>query len=107
MNDRILGLLGIARRASKVSLGHDAAMDAVHNGSAWICLTASDASERLKHEFTETCAKTGGRTNIILTEYTMDEIGMCQGAKKTAVMTVNDKGLALKIKDLFGRETDI
>lgn len=100
MNDRVLGLLGIARRASKVSLGHDAVLSSIRDGSAYLCLMASDASDRLKNEFVSHCEKTNGKTTIIMTEYTMNEIGMCQGAKMTAVMSVNDGGFAQKITEL-------
>ena len=42
MNDRALGLLGIARRASALSLGHDAALSSVKEGRASVCILASD-----------------------------------------------------------------
>lgn len=51
MNDRALGLLGIARRASALSLGHDAALSSVKKRRASVCILASDSSERLKDEF--------------------------------------------------------
>ncbi|HAQ29218.1 MAG TPA: 50S ribosomal protein L7ae, partial [Ruminococcaceae bacterium] len=41
MNDRTLGLLGIARRASALSLGHDAALSSVKEGKASVCILAS------------------------------------------------------------------
>ena len=45
MNDRALGLLGIARRASALSLGHDAALSSVKEGRASVCILASDSSD--------------------------------------------------------------
>ena len=51
MDDKALGLLGIARRAGRLSLGHDAAKGAVLAGRARLCLISADASDRLEREF--------------------------------------------------------
>ena len=50
-NEKILSLLGLARRAGRVSLGHDAAIGSVVKNKAKLCVLSSDASERLKNEF--------------------------------------------------------
>lgn len=101
MNDRALGLLGIARRASALSLGHDAALSSVKEGKACVCILASDSSERLKDEFISLCEKTGGKTPAITLGCTMNDLGRCLGAKMTAVLTVNDGGFARKITELI------
>lgn len=41
MDDKALGLLGIARRAGRLSLGHDAAKGAVLAGRARLCLISA------------------------------------------------------------------
>lgn len=101
MENKVSGILGIARRASKLSLGHDAAETAIKDFKAKLCLVAVDASDRLKEEFTHICENTNGRTPLIITAYTMDEIGMCLGSKKTAVLTVDDLGFAQKTENLI------
>lgn len=101
MNNKVSGILGIARRASKLSLGHDASQASIKEYKARLCITASDASDRLKEEFRLLCNNTNGKTSLIITNYTMDEIGMCLGSKKTAVLTVDDLGFAQKIENLI------
>lgn len=101
MNNKVSGMLGIARRASKLSMGHDASDEAIKQYKARLCIVAKDASDRLKEEFTYLCDNTNRKTSIIVTDYTMDEIGMCLGSKKTAVLTVNDLGFAQKIENLI------
>lgn len=101
MNDRALGLLGIARRASALSLGHDAALSSVKKGKASVCILASDSSERLKDEFISLCEKTDGKTPALTLGCTMNDLGRCLGAKMTAVLTVNDGGFARKITELI------
>ncbi|MCI6400601.1 MAG: ribosomal L7Ae/L30e/S12e/Gadd45 family protein [Oscillospiraceae bacterium] len=95
MDDRALGLLGIARRAGRLSLGHDAAKGAVLAGKARLCLISADASERLEREFTR---MTQGKKTIPLrrVRYTMEEFHRAIGAR-TGVLTVDDGGFAEKL----------
>ena len=86
MENKALGLLGLARRAGKLCLGHDAVKAAVQNGTACLCLLSSDASERLCAEIKRTTEQYGNRT------------------KKTAVLAVLDRGFAEKITELIWRE---
>lgn len=102
MTDRTLNMLGMARRANKVSLGHDATLDSLKNGEAKLILTSSDASERLCEEFGSAC-KNG--TAYLRLKYTMNETGASMGAKTTAVLSINDKGFADRIQELI-REDD-
>ena len=98
MNDRTLNMLGMARRANRVSLGHDAALDSLKKGEAQLILTSSDASARLCEEFSSACHN---GTKYLQLKYTMNETGACMGAKTTAVLSVNDKGLADRIQELL------
>lgn len=103
-DSKLNGLLGLARRAGKVSLGHDAALTAVKQHSAHLCLAASDASERLYTEFARAVQAFSGDIPLIKSDYTMAEFGLCLGAKTTAVLTVDDAGFAARILQLIGRE---
>lgn len=98
------GLLGLARRAGKISLGHDAALTAVKQHSAHLCLVASDASERLYTEFARAVQAFGGNVPLIKSDYTMAQFGQVLGTKTTAVLTVDDRGFAARIAELIGRE---
>lgn len=95
MNDRALGLLGIARRAGRLSLGHDAAKGAVLTGKARLCLLSSDASERLEREFTRMTREKKG-VPLKRTRYTMEQIHRAVGAR-AGVLTVDDDGFAEKL----------
>ena len=96
-------MLGMARRANRVSLGHDAALDSLKSGNARLILVSGDASERLCGEFENACAENG--TPFEKLKYNMNETGASMGAKTTAVLSVNDEGFAAKIKELI-REDD-
>ncbi len=99
MNDKTLGMLGMARRANSVSLGHDAALESLKKGGAVLILTASDASKRLCDEFERLCGEKG--VGYIRTGYTMAQTGACMGAKTTAVLSVNNIGFADRIAELI------
>lgn len=103
-DNKVNGMLGLARRAGKISLGHDAAITAVKARKAKLCLIAADASERLYTEFARAVQTFGGNIPLIKSDYTMAEFGMCLGTKTTAVLTVDDQGFATRISELIGRE---
>lgn len=98
--DKLTGLLGLARRAGKLSLGHDAVLDSMKAGSAELCLLSSDASGRLYKELVRASENlTQAHVPIYVTDYTMDGFGRALGAKKTAVLSVNDRGFAKRITE--------
>ena len=92
-NDKALSMLGICRRAGKLSCGHDAAQTAIKHGHARLCLLSSDASERLCEEFERSVP-------LIKTGYTMQEIGHATSLR-SAVLTVDDRGLASRIQTIL------
>jgi ribosomal protein L7Ae-like RNA K-turn-binding protein len=98
MNDKILNLMGIARRAGRLSLGNDAAVEALRKGNAKLVILASDLSPR-----TAGGIRFAAREEEIVTvkiKETMDEISMALG-KRTGVVAVNDAGFAKKMLTLI------
>lgn len=105
MNDKVLSLLGLCRKAGKISVGHDASIVSIKKGRAKICLLCTDISERTAKEFmraTENLAR--GKTQLIKTGYTMGEIGVATGLR-AGVLTIDDEGLAQKILQLLSNTT--
>ena len=91
MNDSALSLLGLCRKAGKLSLGHDACKAALNAGTASLCVICSDASERLKDEISSLSEKAGVR--IYDVSYSMLDIKNATSFK-AAVFTVDDEGFA-------------
>ncbi len=91
MNDSALNLLGLCRRAGRLSLGHDACKQAINSGKAKLCLICSDASERLSDEISG-LAKAHNKI-VYDVRYTMLDIKQALSFK-AAVFTVDDDGLA-------------
>ncbi len=97
MNDKLLSLLGIARRAGRLSLGFDAAVESMQKGKSQLLLLANDLSERTAGNITRTANQT--KTHLIVTDIPMAQLGHAIG-KITGIISVNDKGFAEKMKTL-------
>lgn len=94
MNDSALSLLGLCRKAGKMSMGHDACKLALNAGTAELCVICSDASERLDSEISFLAEKAG--TVMYDVDYTMFDIQSATGFK-AGVFTVDDAGFAKSI----------
>ncbi len=101
MNDKLLHLLGIARRAGRLSLGNDPAIESLRKGQTHLILLASDLSPRTAGGV-EFAANEEG-VAAVRTKATMDEISMALG-KRTGVVAVNDAGFAKKLLALCADE---
>lgn len=102
-NDKFLQMLGIAKRARLLSEGHDVCVDAIKKGKACMCLFASDASDRLVKEFETLLQNSKRDVPIKHLSYSMNDLNFAL-AYRAAVLTVNDEGIAKKLKTLNGEE---
>jgi ribosomal protein L7Ae-like RNA K-turn-binding protein len=95
MNEsKFSGLLGLCRKAGKLSIGHDESKSSVKNGKASICILASDSSDRLKEEFKALCEE--NKATVIEVPFSIEQFAFIIGSK-AAVITVNDDGLGKKL----------
>ena len=94
MKHRLLSMLGLARRARRLSLGFDAAREAARSGQAALLAAASDVSDKtwknLRYE-----AESAGVPAVRLLAG-MEELGRACG-KKAGVFAVTDEGFAKAI----------
>lgn len=98
MNEKLLSLLGIARRAGRLSLGFDAAADAMKNGKASLLLLAADLSARSAGSIAYIAEQAG--VPVTTTDATMEQLGNAIGKRQTGIISVNDSGFATKINTL-------
>ncbi len=90
MNDAFLSMLGLAMKAGRLSVGHDAAKLAIRASQAELCILTADASQRLREEMSGLFPK------CLNVSYTMDDIKKAIG-KRAGVVAVNDEGFAEKL----------
>lgn len=96
--DNILNFLGIARRAGKLSLGFDAAEEAVNKKKSKLLILACDVSERTRKSVEKISVK--GNVNTVFSEIPMERLGNAVG-KTVGIISVNDEGFAKRLAELF------
>ena len=95
-------MLGLARRAGKLSMGHDMAQHALFGHKAKLLIFCSDVSPRLVEENKKTIELHHFKVKVIKTDITIDEIYFGVGYK-AGCMTVNDENFAKKIISLLNQ----
>ena len=102
--NKVLSMLGLARRAGKLSMGHDTALSAVLDYKAQMIIFAGDTSERLRKEFEVLMQKKKISIPVFVLDITISEIHYSCGYK-AGVITVNDENFSKKIISLIQDET--
>ena len=103
MADKVLSLLGLARRAGKLEAGFDAAVSAVKAKKAFLLVAAADLSEKtvknLKYE--------GDRGGIptVRVKAGMEETGRACGVR-AGVLAVTEQGFAKALLQELEREKE-
>lgn len=92
--NRVLGLMGIATKAGKISFGTEAVKGAVLNKKAKLVIVAENASDRLKKECIQLCEKC---KIPIATFCTIEQISQAIGKQNKAVICIRDKNLSEEI----------
>lgn len=94
---KVLQLLGLARRARKVETGVDLALAAVRSGKAKLVFCASDAGKNTIKKMTDKCQSYAVMCSLDLTQIELsDAIG-----SKRSVVAVTDTGFSKKFMELL------
>ena len=92
MTDKVLGLLGLMRRAGAIAIGLDNTADAVREGKAQLLLLSRDAAEHARRK-----AKNLANGRSFMTAelpYTREELAASLGVSGCAAAAVTDLGFA-------------
>jgi len=100
MDDRLLSILGLCKRAGKLCWGHDTCVNALKSGTAKVFLLASDVSPRTKKDILKAANERNITIDLLETNYTMEQINAATGCF-TGILTTYDEGFAKKIAELF------
>lgn len=101
MTDRALSLLGLCRRAGKITIGCDAVIESVTSGQAQLVIFAADASGNTRKTVLSSVSESGIR--IIDLVYDKEKISASLG-RLCAVASINDAGFAKKLVKLLGED---
>lgn len=101
MNDRLLSLLGLCRRAGKITIGCDPVIESVKKGESRLVIFAENASDNTRKAVLNAVAPSGVR--VINLDYNKEDISVSLG-KLCAVASINDDGFAKKLLSLAGEK---
>lgn len=101
MNDRILGLLGLCRRAGKLTAGNDAVIDDVKNNRSKIVIITEDISKNTEKKMMLACHRLN--VKILKLNRSQQELSNAIG-KYCTVISVSDSGFAKKLFRLIQEE---
>ena len=96
MNEKFLGMLGLAKRAGKIQTGEDICSKAVKSGISKLIIVACDASDNTKKSITNSCKYYNVQ---YIEKCSKAELGKFTGADSRAVVSVNDDNFAKTILD--------
>lgn len=107
IDNKLQGLLGLCRKAGKMSLGHDAVITSVKKRKSKLVITCCDASDRLKREMQDECSYDNRNIRYTDVLFTMQELSFCINAR-AGVISIDDSSFADKLYMILtgGNEND-
>lgn len=103
MNSKLLSLLGLARRAGRLSPGYDAAVQDARQGKAKLLLAARDVSDKTYKNLCYEAGRAGIPAARVPCE--MQELGRACGIR-AGVLSVTDEGFAKAVLEKSGQEKE-
>ena len=102
MRERILGLLGLMRRAGAVSPGEDQAGDAVKAGKAKLLLFSADVADNARRKAEN--LSNGRNVQLVPLPFDRGELGAAMGLGSCSMAAVTDLGFADALMKLLAAQ---
>ena len=97
-NNKILGLIGLAARARKISFGGDSVELQAQKKKVYLIILAQNSSVRTKEKFQKISEKY--KIPIIITE-TIENLSKAIGKNNKAILGIEDINLANEIQKIY------
>lgn len=94
LNNKICGLIGLARRAGKISFGSESSKETIEKRKAKLVIVAEDSSDRTKKDFKELCEKQNVPFRIV---GTIEELSTSIGQNNKAIIVIKEENFAKEI----------
>lgn len=98
MNDKLLGLLGLAARARKITTGEELVIKDIRSGKAKLVLIASDASNNSRKKIEDKCKYYNVEYHFFGDRFTL---GHAIGKETRIAIAIIDDGFAKKVSSLL------
>ena len=102
IDNKVYGLLGLARRAGKISFGTESSIETIQKGKAKLVIVTTDSSDRTKNNFEELSKKFNVEFRIF---GKIENLSKSIGQNNKAVIVIKDKNFSNEIvKKIDGGE---
>ncbi len=103
-NNKIYGMMGLAKRAGKAISGTDAVISKIRGFEAYLVIISEDASDGTKKRISDKCKSYD-------TEYifygSCDDVGNAVGTSNCVAVAITDEGFARSIKEKYNNLTEV
>ena len=96
-NKKVLGLIGLAARARKVSFGADSVEMQIKRKKVFLTIVAEDSSSRTKDKFKKLCEQC--KVSIIILGE-LEELSKAIGKSNKAILGIEDINLSKEIQKI-------
>lgn len=98
INNKVLGLIGLAMKAGKVCFGADSVEENISNKKVKLLIISKESSERTQKKFVEICNK----NNIpVIIDGKIDILSKTIGKNNKAMIGIKDKNFANSIQKKY------
>lgn len=94
--DKVLGLIGLAKKAGRITAGSEACEGAIRSGISKLIVIAGDISENGRKAICDCCRHYGVK---YITYASKEELGAAVGSEIRAVISINDEGFARAVAE--------
>ncbi len=98
INNKILGLIGLAMKAGKVAFGADSVEESIVKRKSKLVIISIDSSERTKKKFIDMCKK---YDVPIITYGDIDSLSKAIGKDNKAILGIKDINFANSIQEKY------
>lgn len=104
VNNKLYGMLGLAKRAGKAISGTDAVINKIRNLECYLVIISNDASDGTKKRISDKC-KTYNTDYIFYGN--CEEIGRAIGVNNCVAVAITDEGFAKSLKEKYNNLTEV
>lgn len=94
INNKVLGLIGLAMKAGKVSFGADSVEESIMRKKVKLVIISKESSERTKNKFKEICGK--NKLPVII-DWDIESLSNAIGKNNKAILGIKDANFAESI----------
>lgn len=103
MKNKLMSMLGFAKKAGKLSSGEGITLENIKRGKALVVILANDASQNTAKRIKD---KASYRNILVVEELNRKEIGLATGVAERVVVSITDDNFAKSIKTILGGSMD-